>query len=416
MIEVMKKEILENLATDRFYVLTGLMFTLMLISIIVSYGDYHLRVENYNVLRPTAQETNKIILPPEPLSVFAKGLDANVGRLYQLGSLGVEVQPNQQSINRLSSLFSIPDMLFVIKVVLALIAVLFTFDTVCGEKEQGTLKLMLAGRTKRASVVLGKLTGRFLLVFLPFMILFMAASIVVSLLPDVAAGMEYWCRLAVIILASALYVASFVALGTLVSSFVNRSSTSVMLGLAVWVLLVFVVPNLGATVAQSIGDVPPSDRVEMQNRLASIQSIYETQQMMKNAREKDYSRIMFQIREANVHLFETYKPRLNRLIGITKALVRISPSGAFAFLMTEIANTGLSRDIQVKDEIWMFIDRNFKKFGKLEKGQVEPFQFRPTSLREQVSGVALADAMLLLFVPAVLVLVTMGAFMRYDPR
>jgi ABC-type transport system involved in multi-copper enzyme maturation permease subunit len=146
MIGIVKKEILENLATYRFYVLTGLMFTLMLISIIVSYGDYHLRVENYNVLRPTAQETNKIILPPEPLSIFAKGLDANVGGLYQLGPLGVEVQPNQQSINRLSSLFSIPDKLFVIKVVLALIAVLFTFDAVCGEKEQGTLKLMLAGR------------------------------------------------------------------------------------------------------------------------------------------------------------------------------------------------------------------------------------------------------------------------------
>ena len=36
-----------------------------------------------------------------------------------------------------------------------------------------------------------------------------------------------------------------------------------MVGLAAWVLLVFVVPNMGATVAQAIGDVPPADRVEM---------------------------------------------------------------------------------------------------------------------------------------------------------
>ncbi len=416
MTDIVKKELLENLATYRFYVLTGLMFTLMLISIIVSYGDYHLRVENYNVLRPAAHVTDKIILPPEPLSIFAKGLDANVGRLYELGALGVQVQPNQQSINRLSSLFSIPDMLFVIKVVLALIAVLSAFDAVCGEKEQGTLKLMLAGRTGRAPVLLGKLAGRFILVFLPFIILFLIASIVVSLLPDVAGGTEYWRRLAVIACASGLYAASFVALGTLVSSLVNRSSTSVMLGLALWVLLVFVVPNLGVTVAQSIGDVPPSDRVEMQNRLASIHSIYETQQVMKNAREKDYSRIMFQIREANVHLFETYRPQLDRLIGLTKALVRISPSGAFAFLMTEMANTGIERDIQVKDEIWMYIDRNFKKFGKLEKGEVEHFQFRPASFGEQVSGVALPDALLLLFVPAALIGLAIGAFMRYDPR
>ena len=39
MTDIVKKEILENLSTYRFYVLTGLIFSMMLISIIVSYGD-----------------------------------------------------------------------------------------------------------------------------------------------------------------------------------------------------------------------------------------------------------------------------------------------------------------------------------------------------------------------------------------
>jgi len=416
MIDIVKKEILENLATYRFYVLTALMSAMILVSIIVSYGDYHLRAENYDILRPGPKESDKIILPPEPLSIFARGLDANAGRLYQLSARGIEVQPSQQSINRLSSLFSVPDMVFVIKVILALVALLFSFDAICGEKEQGTLKLMLAGRTRRASLVLGKLAGRFILVFAPFLVLFVIASATVSLLPDVRAGGTYWLRLAIILAGAALYVASFVALGTLVSSLSHRSSTSMMLALAAWVLFVFVVPNMGVTVAQAVSDVPPADRVEMQTRLAAIQSIYQTLQDNKNAREKDYSRIMFQIRESNNHLFQTYRPELNRLIELTRAIVRFSPSGAFAFFATELANTGLSRDIRMKDAIWMYIDRNFNRFGGLEKGQVEQFQFRPDSPGEQLSGVALPDAVLLLLVPVLLVALTIGLFMRYDPR
>jgi ABC-type transport system involved in multi-copper enzyme maturation permease subunit len=414
--DIMKKEILENLNTYRFYVLTGLLFSMMLISIIVSYGDYHLRVENYNILCPGPSESDKIILPPEPLSIFARGLDENAGRLYQLSSRGIQVQPNQQSINRVSSLFSLPDMLFVIKIILALIALLFTFDAVSGEKELGTLKLILAGQTRRASVVFGKLTGRYLLVFVPFLVLFLISLITVSLLPDVNAGAGYWIRLAIILVGSAFYVAFFIALGTLISSLVHRSSTSMMVGLAAWVLLVFVVPNMGATVAQAIGGIPPADRVEMQTRLSTIQTIFETQQQMKNARDKDYSRIMIQIREANNHLFQTYKPELNRLIALTRSIVRCSPSGALSFLVTEMANTGLDRDIRIKDAIWMFVERNSNRFGGLEKGEVEHFSFRPASPGEQISGVALPDALLLIAMPALLVALAVGSFMRYDPR
>ncbi len=414
--DIARKEILENLTTYRFYILTGLMFSMMLISIIVSYGDYHLRVENYNILRPGPKERERILLPPEPLSIFARGLDANAGRLYQLSFRGIDVQPGQQSINRVSSLFSLPDMLFVTRVILALVALLFSFDAICGEKEQGTLKLLLAGSTKRASVVLGKLAGRYLLVIVPFSVLFSLSAIAVSLLPDVHAVGEYWTRLGIILAGSALYVASFIALGTVISSFVHRSATSMMVALAFWVLLVFVVPNLGATVAQAIGEVPPADRVEMKTRLAIIQSIVETQQSMKNSKQRDYSRIMKQIREANTGVLQTYRPELNRLISLTRSIVRCSPAGALGFFTTEISNTGLSRDLGVKDAIWMFVERNFNKFGGLEKGEVEQFEYRAATPGDQIAGVALPDALLLLIMPAVFVALAVGSFLRYDPR
>jgi hypothetical protein len=189
-----------------------------------------------------------------------------------------------------------------------------------------------------------------------------------------------------------------------------------MVALASWVLLVFVVPNMGATVAQAIGDVPPADRVEMKTRLAVIQSIFETQQSMKNAKQRDYSRIMKQIREANTGMFQTYRPELNRLISLTRSIARCSPAGALEFLSTELSNTGLSRDLGIKDAIWMFVERNTNRFAGLEKGEVEQFEYRAATPGEQIAGVALPDALLLLIMPAVLVALAVGSFLRYDPR
>jgi ABC-type transport system involved in multi-copper enzyme maturation permease subunit len=417
MISVFKKEILENLTTYRFSVLTGLLFVLMVISIIVSYGDFQLRMENFNVLRPKGEEANKIILPPEPLSIFAKGLDANIGRLYELSSLGIQVHSSQQSINRLFSLFTVPDVLFVIKVMLALIAILFSFDAISGEKEQGTLKLMLAGGTKRTAILMGKLLGRFALVFIPFALFLLTSAIVVSLLPDVTAGTDFWIRIGLIAVVSALYVLLFTAMGVFISSLAHRSPTSMMLGLTAWVLFVFVIPNMGVTVAQSISDVPPSDRVEMENRLTAIRAIYETsQQVRATHNERDFSRIMIQIREANSHLFETYTPKLNRLINLTKNIVRISPSGALELTIVELANTGLARDTRVKNSVWLYIDRNFKRFGGEEKGTIEQFRFQPASLREIFADSALVDTLLLILFCMAFSALAMTAFMRFDPR
>jgi len=415
MIDITKKEILENLTTYRFAVLTGLLALLVLISVIVSYGDYHLRMENYSILRPPADDPEKIILPPQPLSIFARGLDANTGRLYQLSALGVEVQSSQQSINRLFALFTVPDMLFIIRVMLALIAVLFSFDAVCGEKEQGTLKLMLAGHTRRSTIILGKLAGRYALVCVPFAFLFLAAATGVSLMGDVTAGFDYWARVAALLCAAALYIGAFLGVGTLISALVHRSPTSLTLGLGAWALLVFVVPDLGTSAARALSDVPPADRVEMENRLTAVRSIYEAIQAAKGG-SRDMSRIMFQIREGNSQVFETYRPRLNRMIALSQALVRVSPSGALVFFVTEASNTGLSADLHLKDEIWAYIDRNFRRLAHLDPAPPEHFTLRTPALAEQLAGPALPDLIVLVAFPFVLAASALGAFMRYDPR
>lgn len=413
---IAKKEILENLTTYRFFILTGMLMMLMTVSIIVSYGDYELRLENYNLNRPKPHTSN-VMIPPTPVSIFAKGVDAHLGRLHYITSMWIEVQDVEQSVNRLFSLFMVPDILFVVKVMLSLIALLFSFDTISGEKENGTLKLALANGSSKLALLFGKLLGRFALVSIPLLILFSAAAVVVSALPDVQASAGYWYRIVFFILTSAMYVLLFTALGLLLSSLVHRSSTSMILCCAVWVFVVFVIPQMGMTIARTVADVPPSDRIEMEHRLSNVRAIYEKiHEEEKIGGARSYVRMVEQIRTANSAIAESYRPKLNGLIQLSESIVRVSPAGALTFVLTDAANTGVYEELRYKDAVAMFAQRNFEFINDLRQGEMEDFQYRRAALGEVLLKSALFDLSVLALFGLIFVGLTAISFLRYDPR
>jgi ABC-type transport system involved in multi-copper enzyme maturation permease subunit len=254
-------------------------------------------------------------------------------------------------------------------------------------------------------------------VFVPFALLFLGGALVVSLLPDVSAGSAYWGGIALIGAASTIYVMLWIALGAFVSALVHRSAVAMVLGLAFWVMLVFVIPNMGVTVAQSVRDVPPSDRVEMENRLAAIQSIYQALERVKETRDqRDFARIMIQIREANSHQFEQYMPKLNGLIALTKGVVRLSPAGALELFVTEIGRTGLSEDLRFKNAVWLYIDRNFQRLGGIDRSPIDPFRFEPQSFGNILSQSAFVDCIIMIVFSLVFFGLALWRFLKYDPR
>ena len=100
-------------------------------------------MDNHDILRRNSGKESGVIRPT-PLGIFAKGLDENLCRPWDLEAVGVEISnEKQKSLNNLFKLFTPPDLLYVIKVILSLCAMLFAFDMVCGEKEAGTLRQSL---------------------------------------------------------------------------------------------------------------------------------------------------------------------------------------------------------------------------------------------------------------------------------
>ena len=57
---------------------------------------------------------------------------------------------------------------FVTAVLLSFMGILFTFNSISGEQEQGTLRLMLANSISRNTVICGKFIGAFFTIAIPF--------------------------------------------------------------------------------------------------------------------------------------------------------------------------------------------------------------------------------------------------------
>ena len=215
--KIVTKEILQNLLSYKFSIIVILSTILILVSILVMYGDYCLAMDNHDILRKESGEGAGVI-PPTPLGIFAKGLDENLCRPWELQEVGFEISSEKQkSLNNLFKLFTAPDLLYVIKVILSLCAMLFAFDIICGEKETGTLRQSLSYRLKRPILIIGKWIGDFTSFILPFFIAVLLGTIFVTLSPMVDINAQDWAKLGLFLLSSVIYLAVFFSLGLLIS-------------------------------------------------------------------------------------------------------------------------------------------------------------------------------------------------------
>jgi ABC-type Na+ efflux pump permease subunit len=74
------------------------------------------------------------------------------------------------------------DFVFIIQMVASLIVLLFASDLIAGEKEMGTLRAILSNSVPRHTILLGKLAGGFLTVWIPFVTTFVLGMVFLGLL------------------------------------------------------------------------------------------------------------------------------------------------------------------------------------------------------------------------------------------
>jgi ABC-type transport system involved in multi-copper enzyme maturation permease subunit len=410
---IAKKEILANLLSYKFYVVTLLAAVLVATSLFVMSRDYKDRVADYGLVRPKPGEPIAVN-PPNPLSIFVKGLDEAMARSFEAGTTGIAVRAGQKSANPVFALFPTPDLLYVVRVVLSLVALLFGFDQISREKEGGTLRLILANPVSRGSILLGKWLGNFASLAVPFLLVTALGIAVLGLDPDVRFSADQILRLALILGLAFLYLAFFLSLGLLVSALTRRASSSLVILLFCWALLVFVLPNLGTLVARQMVDVP-SVRALSEKR----QQVWTREVLLRMRGEGDWASHVRAISAENDALEADYRIKFDRLVALSKNINRVSPVASFVYAATEIAGTGIGEEGAFKKEVVRYknvlIDRTL---ASPDPGMADhpAFRYAYRPLDRVLAVGALADAGWLAACVVLCFALSYFAFVRYDVR
>ena len=118
-----------------------------------------------------------------------------------------------------------------------LIGLLVSYDTLVGEIERGTMPLLMTHPVTRWRIVLGKFAGQVAILAVATVVGFGVAALVTGL--GDGGDAEAWGAFGVMVGASILLGAAFIALGTLFSAVVAERGTAAGVSAAAW--LVFVV-------------------------------------------------------------------------------------------------------------------------------------------------------------------------------
>jgi len=256
-----------------------------------------------------------------------------------------------------------------------LAALIFTFNRISGEREKGTLRLMISGSTRRGDILLAKIVGNYLVLLVPFIIAFLAALIILNASSVISiSSTGLWPALLVIILITLLFILVMVSLGICVSTLTHGSMASIMMLFLVWVMAVLGIPKMSPMVAEAVYPIESRNVINFTQTIAreDIESQFNEKKgelfercrtefgithrgisssPSTEAEKKAYAKYdrdvvaldnECQRRIANAirQLEQDYRNKRNVQASLAVNFSRISPVSCFTYLISGLARTG----------------------------------------------------------------------------
>ncbi len=395
---IAKRELYDNLNSLRFALATVLLLGLMLTNASVHLREHPKRVQNYHnavngyqnrlvshaedsLYKLAEQGPGYLYKKPSDLRFCVEGgetfLPSNAeGGFIRWGkgapleeSFWILAYPSvTPDLHNVRPNVTKVDWGFIIGYILSLIALLFTFDSISYEREQGTLRLMFANSIPRHTVLIGKFLGALISIYIPFTLAVLVNLLIISTSSDVSLDAEAWGRLGLIFLITLLYISLFLALGLLVSARVHRSAVSLVILLLIWVTFVVFMPSTLVSIAgrstlptSTLGFSERSDQLEKE-----LEREYDT--FLLSSSNKTLTQVLpvageYVIKDAagQERLHEERLKQQISQVRRARAITQISPVTIFQHLLESFAGTGFERHLQFLENVKSYA-RQYREF------------------------------------------------------
>ena len=414
----------------RFWVVLALCVSIIPLSFYVSTRNYSQRLFDYQQEIQTYKESTQLhaqfsaqgVHPPSPLGIFSQGLGLKMPfKVFtsQDGNYKIEYARPDSKKDLLGDI----DFAFIVTFVLSILAIVFMFNSISGDKESGVLRQILANPVLRKQVLMAKLTGNFTVFLAPFILSLLIALLIIyssNVIPIFTK--ELIISVLIMLGISLLFVLMMFNLGLWISALTRNSILSVNVLLLIWIVLGLVVPKISPYIGAVIYPVESTGVYESRKALLRQNITKE-----KEKEERDlFIKIRSQLRpgeegvsgqwtdvlsaydEQVTPILEKYKQlldyetgqlvndytmRCNKQNAITRNIARLSPMDAVHNLMAEFSCTGFSEaDFFLKQAaIYQdYVKRTYydkmpikiyrDEFGMMTKGAGDPSDRPPSEL------------------------------------
>ena len=410
---IVKREVYDNLNSLRFALATGLLLALMLTNAFGHLRDYPKRLQTYrnavteslkaltsrSDLYDLAQQgPGYLYKKPAVLYFCADGGDPFFSNVVDAGRFFTyaenfkgfwQLAYPDAPLNRKSVRPDVNkvDWAFIIAYVLSLFAILFTYDSISGERERGTLRLILSNSVRRNTVLCGKFLGAFISISIPFTLAALVNLLVISTSVNVHLTAQAWGRLAIIFCIALLYTCLFLALGLLVSARAQRSAVSLVILLLTWVTFVIFIPRTSAAIASRFSTPMSSDQFwEQGSQLHDdLTHEYNSRIWADESHKTTQARSEYILKDAaqQEQWRETYLIQQIAQVQRARTLTRISPTAVLQHLLEPFAGTGLQRHVQFVENTQRYAEE-YRQFI-VDTDRADPQSLHLIGVREGIS-------------------------------
>ncbi len=405
---LVRKELKNMIAGPKFAATFLACAVLILLSIYVGIVDFRADMKQYETAVQLEQQqlqeqyswsylATRVFRKPDPMQIFIGGVSRDIGRFSVLEqSEAIRLTGSMYSEDTVFAVFRFIDLNFIFMVVMSLFAILFTYDSINGERESGTLKLIFTNPVRRFTYIFAKFAGSWLGLIIPLVIPVLMGILLV-LVFRVPLTADHWSRLFLFLMLSVLYCTFFLALGLMVSAMTKRSSVSFLVLLVSWVTMTLIVPKAAVMAAGKLSPVPSMAQIDSQiDRFSAAEWEKHIKQMEDAAvareremegmteeekiayrennewnwlEENDKSRksIEAEIWDNSKRMYEELGNLREKQERLAFALSRLSPSSAYKLASMNLAGTGTGLKERCERGMEEYHDSLYEFAAKREK-------------------------------------------------
>jgi ABC-type transport system involved in multi-copper enzyme maturation permease subunit len=455
---LIRKEVLDQLLSLRFALACIICPVVVLSGVFVLARDYREALLDYHANRvmhrnELAEYDNpfdlvnsgiKVDKPLTPLKLFFRGVDEEHTATVRISAAAEPEFQSDYEKNPVSLLFPIMDLTFIGGTIMSLLAIAFSYDAVSGEKELGTLKLLMSYSIPRDLVLLSKWIGGYLALVAPFLLSVLLGLVALLLFPEIDLRGADWLALVLGIVGVLVYLSTLYSLGLLVSSRTGLASTSIVSLLVVWVVMVLVLPNLSPYVARLVAAVPSMQSIEAEKaRLEEEEQrrfqeewsawIAEAQQngtpfpQMVAQFQTLQSQMRLRVAAERSKINDQFRRAMEAQIALARQLAKVSPAAVFTVAVCDLAGTGVQEKEHFRQLLKRYTGRwveyAYSKFDpaifqgekRLEVDDHPLFAYEPLPFSDRIRE-TFADLLILAVWNLVFFMGTYLSFMRYDVK